>query len=142
MAADGTLYGGDLEHGGIVALRSDHGHIRSHMLPGTQTRIAWGDSFSIAGGALWVADARLSNWSLPITCPGAARPRSTASNCLECKQAGIGARPAQSSTIARTEAPTMLPTEGPTPLNMVIQQADHRRAQSQPDKAVEEQEDG
>lgn len=60
MAADGTIYGGDLEHGGIVALRSDHGQIRSHMLPGTQKRIAWGDSFSIAGGALWVADARLS----------------------------------------------------------------------------------
>jgi sugar lactone lactonase YvrE len=62
MARDGTLYGGDLEHGGIVALRlaGKAGPLRARTLPHTRTSIAWGDGFSIAGGYLYIADARLS----------------------------------------------------------------------------------
>lgn len=59
MAPDGTLYGGDLEHGGIVALRPNGGRLAAGVVPGTAS-IAWGDGFSIAGGYLYIADARLS----------------------------------------------------------------------------------
>jgi sugar lactone lactonase YvrE len=61
MAPDGVIYGGDLENGGIVALHLEQGGeaVKSRMLPGTQG-IAWGDGFSIAGGYLYIADARLS----------------------------------------------------------------------------------
>lgn len=60
MAPDGVLYGGDLENGGIVAMRTPRGgKLTSRMLPGTEG-IAWGDGFSIAGGYLYIADSRLS----------------------------------------------------------------------------------
>jgi sugar lactone lactonase YvrE len=61
IAPNGVMYGGDLENGGMVALRSTRGGkaLKSRMLPGTEG-IAWGDGFSIAGGYLYIADARLS----------------------------------------------------------------------------------
>lgn len=61
IAPDGAMYGGDLENGGIVALRStrDGKGLTSRTLPATEG-IAWGDGFSIAGGYLYIADARLS----------------------------------------------------------------------------------
>jgi sugar lactone lactonase YvrE len=60
-APDGTLYGGDLEHGGVVAMHPDlkAGTLQARTLP-QSAAIAWGDGFSIAGGYLYVADARLS----------------------------------------------------------------------------------
>ncbi len=60
-APDGTLYGGDLEHGGVVAMRlgPKTGTLQTRTLS-QSAPIAWGDGFSIAGGYLYVADARLS----------------------------------------------------------------------------------
>ncbi|WP_232494481.1 major royal jelly family protein [Novosphingobium kaempferiae] len=59
MTPEGTLYGGDLEHGGIVGLRFTGRTLASHVVPQTEA-IAWGDGFSVAGGYLYIADARLS----------------------------------------------------------------------------------
>lgn len=59
MTPDGTLYGGDLEHGGIVGMRSAGAALSSHVVSQSEA-IAWGDGFSIANGYLYIADARLS----------------------------------------------------------------------------------
>lgn len=58
----GTLYGGDLENGPVVALTLDP--VTSKLIartfieaPGT---LAWADGFAIANGYLYIADSRLS----------------------------------------------------------------------------------
>ncbi|QTH21698.1 hypothetical protein HRJ34_25930 [Rhizorhabdus wittichii] len=62
MDAAGTLYGGDLEHGSIVALTVDpvSGRLRSRIFIEAPGKLVWPDGFAIAGGYLYVADARLS----------------------------------------------------------------------------------
>jgi len=57
----GTLYGGDLEHGSIVAMRLDPatGRLTSRLFARDQGRLSWADGFAISGGYLYVSDSHL-----------------------------------------------------------------------------------
>lgn len=62
MDEQGTLYGGDLEHGTVVALTFDPATrtLASKVFIDAPGTIAWADGFAIASGYLYIADARLS----------------------------------------------------------------------------------
>jgi sugar lactone lactonase YvrE len=55
-----TLYGGDLEHATVVALRRTPNHMLSAKVfvsdPG---KLSWADGFAISGGYLYIADSHL-----------------------------------------------------------------------------------
>ena len=60
-----TLYGGDLEHSTVVALRPTPNHMLSAKVfvsdPG---KLSWADGFAISGGYLYIADSHL--WELAL----------------------------------------------------------------------------
>jgi sugar lactone lactonase YvrE len=59
MAADGTLYGGDLEHSTVVALTLGPDHkLRSKVFV-SDPKLSWADGFAISGGYLYIADSHL-----------------------------------------------------------------------------------
>jgi sugar lactone lactonase YvrE len=61
MDQHGTLYGGDLEHASVVALRLDPatGKLKSKLFVRDQGRLSWADGFAISGGYLYIADSHL-----------------------------------------------------------------------------------
>jgi sugar lactone lactonase YvrE len=60
-----TLYGGDLEHSTVVALRPTANHMLSAKVfvsdPG---KLSWADGFAISGGYLYIADSHL--WEVAL----------------------------------------------------------------------------
>jgi sugar lactone lactonase YvrE len=60
MDANGTLYGGDLEHHTVVALTltSDQ-KLRSKIFVSNPSNLSWADGFAISGGYLYIADSHL-----------------------------------------------------------------------------------
>jgi sugar lactone lactonase YvrE len=60
-----TLYGGDLEHSTVVALRPTLNHMLSAKVfvsdPG---KLSWADGFAISGGYLYIADSHL--WEVAL----------------------------------------------------------------------------
>jgi sugar lactone lactonase YvrE len=66
MDRHGTLYGGDLEHGTVVALDIDAAaqKLTSHLVVRAPGRLSWADGFAIAQGYLYIADSHL--WELPM----------------------------------------------------------------------------
>jgi sugar lactone lactonase YvrE len=61
----GTLYGGDLEHGTVVALDLDPAtnKFKSRLFVRAPGRLSWADGFAISQGYLYIADSHL--WELP-----------------------------------------------------------------------------
>jgi len=60
MAADGTLYGGDLENRTVVALRSTPSHtLDAKVFVSDPSKLSWADGFAISGGYLYIADSHL-----------------------------------------------------------------------------------
>jgi sugar lactone lactonase YvrE len=61
MDQHGTLYGGDLEHGSVVALTLDPAtnKLKSKLFVRDQGRLSWADGFMISGGYLYIADSHL-----------------------------------------------------------------------------------
>jgi sugar lactone lactonase YvrE len=61
MDQHGTLYGGDLEHGSVVALTLDPAtsKLNSKLFLRDQGRLSWADGFAISGGYLYIADSHL-----------------------------------------------------------------------------------
>jgi sugar lactone lactonase YvrE len=60
MDKDGTLYGGDLEHATVVALRRTPNHMLStKVFVSDPTKLSWADGFAISGGYLYIADSHL-----------------------------------------------------------------------------------
>ncbi|HVE20939.1 MAG TPA: L-dopachrome tautomerase-related protein [Acidocella sp.] len=61
MDQHGTLYGGDLEHASVVALRLDPatGKLTSKLFVRDKGRLSWADGFAISGGYLYIADSHL-----------------------------------------------------------------------------------
>jgi sugar lactone lactonase YvrE len=60
MDKDGTLYGGDLEHSTVVALRRTPNHMLSaKVFVSDPTKLSWADGFAISGGYLYIADSHL-----------------------------------------------------------------------------------
>jgi sugar lactone lactonase YvrE len=66
MDRHGTLYGGDLEHGTVVALDLDPAThtLKSHLFIRAPGRLSWADGFAISQGYLYIADSHL--WELPM----------------------------------------------------------------------------
>jgi sugar lactone lactonase YvrE len=60
-----TLYGGDLEHGTVVALDLDPAtqKLKSHLFVSAPGQLSWADGFAISQGYLYIADSHL--WELP-----------------------------------------------------------------------------
>jgi sugar lactone lactonase YvrE len=60
-----TLYGGDLEHGTIVALDLDPAtqNLKSHLFVSSPGHLSWADGFAISQGYLYIADSHL--WEQP-----------------------------------------------------------------------------
>ena len=72
MDADGTLYGGDLEHSTVVALTLAPDHkLSSKVFVSDPSKLSWADGFAISGGTLYIADSHL--WELAFK---NSRPRS------------------------------------------------------------------
>ena len=60
MDANGTLYGGDLEHHSVVALTlSPDKKLRSKIFISAPSKLSWADGFAISGGYLYIADSHL-----------------------------------------------------------------------------------
>jgi sugar lactone lactonase YvrE len=61
MDRHGTLYGGDLEHGTVVALTAKPGGqaLRTRLFARDPSRLSWADGFAISGGYLYIADSHL-----------------------------------------------------------------------------------
>jgi sugar lactone lactonase YvrE len=60
MDADGTLYGGDLEHRTVVALTLTPDHRESSkVFVSDPAKLSWADGFAISGGYLYIADSHL-----------------------------------------------------------------------------------
>jgi sugar lactone lactonase YvrE len=61
MDQQGTLFGGDLEHGSVVALTIDPAthRFKSRLFARDQGRLSWADGFAISGGYLYIADSHL-----------------------------------------------------------------------------------
>jgi sugar lactone lactonase YvrE len=60
MDAHGTLYGGDLEHGTVVALSLMPDHkLSSKVFVSDPAKLSWADGFAISGGYLYIADSHL-----------------------------------------------------------------------------------
>jgi sugar lactone lactonase YvrE len=66
MDRHGTLYGGDLEHGTVVALDLDPAtqKLKSRLFIRAPGRLSWADGFAISQGYLYIADSHL--WELPM----------------------------------------------------------------------------
>ncbi|MEI9986270.1 MAG: L-dopachrome tautomerase-related protein [Aliidongia sp.] len=63
MDKHGTLYGGDLEHGTVVALTLKPGaHTLAEKVFASDPRLSWADGFAMSGGDLYLADSHL--WEL------------------------------------------------------------------------------
>ena len=62
MDGAGTLYGGDLENGPVVALTLDpsSNRLTSKIFVEAPGTLVWADGFAIANGYLYIADSRLS----------------------------------------------------------------------------------
>ena len=60
MDSKGTLYGGDLEHSTVVALKpAPDKKLRTSVFVSDPARLSWADGFAISGGDLYIADSRL-----------------------------------------------------------------------------------
>jgi sugar lactone lactonase YvrE len=60
MDADGTLYGGDLEHRTVIALTlAPDAKLRSKIFVRDPSKLSWADGFAISGGYLYIADSHL-----------------------------------------------------------------------------------
>jgi sugar lactone lactonase YvrE len=60
MDADGTLYGGDLEHRTVVAFTlAPETKLRSKIFVSDPSKLSWADGFAISGGYLYIADSHL-----------------------------------------------------------------------------------
>jgi sugar lactone lactonase YvrE len=60
MDADGTLYGGDLEHRTVIALTlTPDVKLRSKILVSDPSKLSWADGFAISSGYLYIADSHL-----------------------------------------------------------------------------------
>jgi len=61
MDRKGTLYGGDLEHGTVVALTITPGShtVKSKVFVSDPRKLSWADGFAISGGYLYIADSHL-----------------------------------------------------------------------------------
>ncbi len=60
MDRHGTLYGGDLEHGTVVALRPKPGStLAARVFVSDPGHLSWADGFAIGGGYLYIADSHL-----------------------------------------------------------------------------------
>jgi sugar lactone lactonase YvrE len=66
MDQQATLFGGDLEHGTVVALDLDPAtnKFKSRLFVRAPGRLSWADGFAISQGYLYIADSHL--WELPI----------------------------------------------------------------------------
>ena len=63
MDRHGTLYGGDLEHGTIVAISRTPSHtLTSKVFVRDPSKLSWADGFAISRGYLYIADSHL--WEL------------------------------------------------------------------------------
>jgi sugar lactone lactonase YvrE len=60
MDGNGTLYGGDLEHGTVVSFSATSGNkLRSKVFVSDPSKLSWADGFAISGGYLYIADSHL-----------------------------------------------------------------------------------
>jgi sugar lactone lactonase YvrE len=60
MDANGTLYGGDLEHSTVVALTlMPDDKLSSKVFVSDPSELSWADGFAISGGYLYIADSHL-----------------------------------------------------------------------------------
>jgi sugar lactone lactonase YvrE len=60
MDGHGTLYGGDLEHGTVVAItRTPSRTLNTKVFVSDPTKLSWADGFAISGGYLYIADSHL-----------------------------------------------------------------------------------
>jgi sugar lactone lactonase YvrE len=60
MDSQGTLYGGDLEHGTVVAMTRTPSHtLSTKVFISDPSKLSWADGFAISGGYLYIADSHL-----------------------------------------------------------------------------------
>jgi sugar lactone lactonase YvrE len=60
MDQHGTLYGGDLEHGTVVAITRTPSHtLNTKIFVSDPAKLSWADGFAISGGYLYIADSHL-----------------------------------------------------------------------------------
>jgi sugar lactone lactonase YvrE len=60
MDRQGTLYGGDLEHGTVVAITRTPSHtLSTKVFVSDPSKLSWADGFAISGGYLYIADSHL-----------------------------------------------------------------------------------
>jgi sugar lactone lactonase YvrE len=60
MDGHGTLYGGDLEHGTVVAITRTPSHtLSTKVFVSDPSKLSWADGFAISGGYLYIADSHL-----------------------------------------------------------------------------------
>ncbi len=60
MDSHGTLYGGDLEHGTVVAITRTPSHtLSTKVYVSDPSKLSWADGFAISGGYLYIADSHL-----------------------------------------------------------------------------------
>jgi sugar lactone lactonase YvrE len=60
MDSHGTLYGGDLEHGTVVAITRTPSHtLSTKIFVSDPSKLSWADGFAISGGYLYIADSHL-----------------------------------------------------------------------------------
>jgi sugar lactone lactonase YvrE len=60
MDANGTLYGGDLEHRTVVSLKPmPNGKLSTKIFASDPSKLSWADGFAISGGYLYISDSHL-----------------------------------------------------------------------------------
>jgi sugar lactone lactonase YvrE len=60
MDSKGTLYGGDLEHATVAAMKLTPDHkLRTSIFVRDPSKLSWADGFAISGGYLYIADSHL-----------------------------------------------------------------------------------
>ncbi len=60
MDSQGTLYGGDLEHATVAAMKLAPDHkLRTSIFVSDPSKLSWADGFAISGGYLYIADSHL-----------------------------------------------------------------------------------
>jgi sugar lactone lactonase YvrE len=60
MDANGTLYGGDLEHRTVVSLKPmPSGKLSTTVFVSDPSKLSWADGFAISGGYLYISDSHL-----------------------------------------------------------------------------------
>src|SRR6202035_4529406 len=60
MDANGTLYGGDLEHRSVGSLKpTPRGKLRTKVFVSDPSKLSWADGFAISGGYLYISDSHL-----------------------------------------------------------------------------------